>query len=198
MSFLPVKGAPPLRVVFECTSLIGRHLLSHLQRFHKLSRNETPVGRLHAFSPEPMPNGFGVEPCFRLYLLAFPRAFASHTAQAPARRVRCASNLSAASPSACLVEHPDSSVGGFPEGFSCHHSDPIRYIVRRASHPVISATVARLRNFPAPGAGLLQVSTRVQSNRATSCRTPTLKSPAGVERSGTPVRCTDGWRKEFQ
>jgi hypothetical protein len=35
--------------------------------------------------------------------------------------------------------------GGFPEGFSCHHSNPIRYIVRGASHPVICATVARPR-----------------------------------------------------
>ena len=33
----------------------------------------------------------------------------------------------------------------FPEGFSCRHSNPIRYIVRGASHPVISATVARPR-----------------------------------------------------
>ena len=33
--------------------------------------------------------------------------------------------------------------GGLPEGSSCHHSDPIRYVVRGASHPVISATVAR-------------------------------------------------------
>jgi hypothetical protein len=30
----------------------------------------------------------------------------------------------------------------FPEGSSCHHSNPIRYIVGEASHPVISATVA--------------------------------------------------------
>ena len=35
--------------------------------------------------------------------------------------------------------------GRFPEGFSRHRSNPIRYIVRRASHPVISPTVARLR-----------------------------------------------------
>ena len=33
----------------------------------------------------------------------------------------------------------------FPEGFSCRHSNPVRYIVRGASHPVISATVARPR-----------------------------------------------------
>ncbi len=32
---------------------------------------------------------------------------------------------------------------GFPEGFSCRHSNPIRYIVGEASHPVNSATVAR-------------------------------------------------------
>jgi len=35
--------------------------------------------------------------------------------------------------------------GGFPEGSACYHFDPIRYVVRRASHPVISATAARLR-----------------------------------------------------
>jgi hypothetical protein len=34
---------------------------------------------------------------------------------------------------------------GVPEGSSCHHSDPIRYVVRGASHPVISAKVARPR-----------------------------------------------------
>ena len=33
----------------------------------------------------------------------------------------------------------------FPEGSACYHLDPIRYIVRGASHPVISATVARPR-----------------------------------------------------
>jgi hypothetical protein len=32
-----------------------------------------------------------------------------------------------------------------PEGSSCHHLDPFRYVVREASHPVISATVARSR-----------------------------------------------------
>jgi hypothetical protein len=32
-----------------------------------------------------------------------------------------------------------------PEGFVCRHLNPIRYIVREASHPVISATVARSR-----------------------------------------------------
>ncbi len=31
------------------------------------------------------------------------------------------------------------------DGSSCRHSDPIQYIVREASHPVISATVARSR-----------------------------------------------------
>ena len=35
--------------------------------------------------------------------------------------------------------------GGFPEGSACHHFDPIRYVVREASHPVISATAARPR-----------------------------------------------------
>ena len=43
------------------------------------------------------------------------------------------------------VEHPDLSGGGFSEESSCHHSDPIRYFVRGASHPVNSATVARPR-----------------------------------------------------
>ena len=43
--------------------------------------------------------------------------------------------------------HPSLALngGGFPDGFSCHHSNPVRYIVRGASHPVISATVARPR-----------------------------------------------------
>ena len=40
--------------------------------------------------------------------------------------------------------HPSLGLNGrgFPGGFSCCHSNPIRYIVREASHPVISATVA--------------------------------------------------------
>ena len=38
---------------------------------------------------------------------------------------------------------------GFPEGSLPHGFFPIRYIVRRASHPVISATVARLLRIPA-------------------------------------------------
>jgi len=37
---------------------------------------------------------------------------------------------------------------GFPEGFPSHDFNPIRYIVRRASHPVISATAARLLRIP--------------------------------------------------
>jgi len=43
--------------------------------------------------------------------------------------------------------HPSLALnrGDLPEGSSCHHSDPIRYIVRGASHPVISATAARPR-----------------------------------------------------
>jgi hypothetical protein len=40
---------------------------------------------------------------------------------------------------------PDLSGGGFPEGSSCRHFDPIRYFVRGASHPVNSATAARPR-----------------------------------------------------
>ena len=43
--------------------------------------------------------------------------------------------------------------GGFPEGSSCYHSDPIRYVVRGASHPVISATVARPRRDQQEHAG---------------------------------------------
>ena len=43
--------------------------------------------------------------------------------------------------------------GGFPEGFACRHLNPIRYVVRRASNPVISATVARLRRVRQEHAG---------------------------------------------
>ncbi len=43
--------------------------------------------------------------------------------------------------------------GGFPEGSACHHFDPIRYVVRGASHPVISATVARPRRDQQEHAG---------------------------------------------
>ena len=47
--------------------------------------------------------------------------------------------------------------GGFPEGFACHHLNPIRYVVRRASHPVISATVARLRRVRQEHAGFYKI-----------------------------------------
>ena len=43
--------------------------------------------------------------------------------------------------------------GGFPEGFSCHHLNPIRYVVRGASHPIISAMVARPRRVRQEHAG---------------------------------------------
>jgi hypothetical protein len=81
--FLPINGIPFTGVVSECTGPWGRHLLSLLQRFSKLSRNETPIGRLHARSPGLWPTGFGVEPCFMLYLSAFPKAFASSNLSLP-------------------------------------------------------------------------------------------------------------------
>ena len=36
----------------------------------------------------------------------------------------------------CSPYHPSLALngGGFPEGFSCHHSNPIRYVVRGASY----------------------------------------------------------------
>jgi len=51
--------------------------------------------------------------------------------------------------------HPTLALNGgeFPEGLACHHLSPIRYVVRRASHPVISATVARLRRVRQEHAG---------------------------------------------
>ena len=83
LSFLPVNGTPLFSIVSECTSLSSRHLLAHLQRFYKFSRNETPVGRLHTLSPELRLTGFGGEPCFMLYLSAFPKAFASSNLSHP-------------------------------------------------------------------------------------------------------------------
>ena len=43
--------------------------------------------------------------------------------------------------------HPSLALngGGFPDGFSCRHSNPIRYIVRGASHQPHSARQARPR-----------------------------------------------------
>jgi len=46
--FLPIYGTPLFSIVDECTSRDSRHLLSHLKRFSKLSRNKTPVERRHA------------------------------------------------------------------------------------------------------------------------------------------------------
>ncbi len=80
---VPIDGTPLLGNIDGCTSTIGRHLLSHLQRFSKFSRNEIPVGRLHALSPELKLPGFGAEPCFVLYLSVFPKAFASSNLSLP-------------------------------------------------------------------------------------------------------------------
>ncbi len=73
---VPINGTPLLGNIDGCTSTNGRLLLSHLQRFSKFSRNETPDGRLDALLPALRRIGFGVEPCFMLYLSALPRAFA--------------------------------------------------------------------------------------------------------------------------
>ena len=61
-----------------------------------------------------------------------------------------------------------------PEGSSCYHSDPIRYIVREASHQSHSARPARSRRGLA---GIRQVVVRsncitipITYNHATSCR----------------------------
>ena len=51
--------------------------------------------------------------------------------------------------------------GGFPEGSACHHFDPIRYVVREASHPVISATAARSRRDRQEHAGYSPISITV-------------------------------------
>ncbi len=83
LGVLPINGTPLSSVISECTSLFSRHLLSHLQRFYQFSRKETPVGRLHAHSPGLKLAGFGVEPCFRPYLSAFPIAFASSNLSHP-------------------------------------------------------------------------------------------------------------------
>ncbi len=50
---------------------------------------------------------------------------------------------------------------GFLEGFSRRRSNPIRYIVGEASHPVISATVARSPREPV---GIHRVYSVVQNN----------------------------------
>jgi len=83
MGFLPVNGTPLLSVVSECTSLLCRHLLPHLQRFYKFSRNETPVGRLHALSPGLETYRFWRWAIFMPYLSAFPKAFASSNLSHP-------------------------------------------------------------------------------------------------------------------
>ncbi len=76
--------------------------------------------------------------------------------------------------------------GGFPEGFACHHLNPFRYIVRRASHPVISATVARLRRVRQEHAGYYYHYLKyTQLNCATSCRT---SGRLGTLRSLSPLR----------
>ena len=62
--------------------------------------------------------------------------------------------------------------GGFPEGLSCHHFNPIRYVVREASHPVISATVARSRRDRQEHAEYYKEQTTLMNtlSYATSCR----------------------------
>jgi len=70
--------------------------------------------------------------------------------------------------------------GGFPEGFSCHHLNPIRYIVRGASHQPHSAWQARPRRVRQEHAGYYNYYLSTL-NYATSCRTRT-KSWVGAVR----------------
>jgi len=60
----------------------------------------------------------------------------------------------------------------------------------RASHPVISETVARLRRVRQEHAGYYTNELNTL-NYATSCRTITQKSLPGLEHSGKPVWGTD-------
>ena len=58
-----------------------------------------------------------------------------------------------------------------PEGSSCRHSDPIRYFVREAPHPVISATVARSRRELAGTCQVIKLDINlITYKHATSCR----------------------------
>ena len=73
--------------------------------------------------------------------------------------------------------------GGLPEGSSCRHSDPIRYFVSGASHPVISATVARPRRDQ-------QEHTGYSTDKLTNCKYTQLRdivsqlTPAITRRQG--------------
>jgi len=77
---LPVNGMPLLGIVDEGTSTIGsyRHLRSHLRRFSKLSRNETPAGRGQSFRRQaPDTCTFRLGPCCMPYPPHYRVAFAS-------------------------------------------------------------------------------------------------------------------------
>ena len=75
---------------------------------------------------------------------------------------------------------------GFPEGFSRRRSNPIRYIVREASHPVISATAARSPRGPV---GIHRVYS-VYQNYLLYLQPCDFVSHANTSFTG---RYTDGW-----
>jgi hypothetical protein len=78
--------------------------------------------------------------------------------------------------------------GGFPEGFACHHLNPIRYIVRgglRTNHTSCGkhARVETSRNMPGTPGNYLST-----LNYETSCRTLTISSVAGTASDKTDTR----------
>ena len=75
--------------------------------------------------------------------------------------------------------HPSLALngGGFPEGFSCHHLNPIRYVVRGASHQPHNAWQAHPRRDQQKHAGH-SCNCLNTLNYATSCRGQRQCSPA--------------------
>jgi len=78
--------------------------------------------------------------------------------------------------------HPSLALngGGFPDGFSCRHSNPIRYVVRGASHQPHNAWQARPRRDRQEHAGYSrQVPEYIQLCDIVSHLSSPLQAPTG-------------------
>ena len=73
--------------------------------------------------------------------------------------------------------------GGFSEESSCQHFDPFRYIVREASHPIISAMAARSRRNRQEYAeyfnGILPINTIIYTT-SRSCVAHNVRVKSGI------------------
>lgn len=146
----PVTGQPLLLPTSHCHPSLGLpygwlakhcawrgdgfptfHMVTLGQLRRSLNAGGSPIPCRHVSNLHPVHACKHKEACLR------PVSSSRSVARLTARTALCL--ISPYCPSLALIRME------LPEGSSCRHSDPCRYIVREASHPVITATVARSR-----------------------------------------------------